>query len=84
MSAGIMESQLLVALGTDADLHAAGCAAEAGEDVGVIIRHGRHYRGAWCWHAGAYAYTPAGYSQFTCQAQSIDEALHLTRGLAVR
>ncbi len=84
MSAGIMESRLLVALGTDAGLIAAGCAAEAGEESGVIIRHGRHYRGAWAWHSGAYAFTPAGYNEFTCQANTIDEAIDLTRRLALR
>ncbi len=84
MSAAIMESRLLIALGTDADLSASGCAAEAGEGAGIIIRHGEHYRGAWSWQSGAYAFTPAGYSQFTCQAQTIDEAVIVTRQLALR
>lgn len=84
MSAAIMESRLLIALGTDADLSAAGCAAETGEGTGIIIRHGRHYRGAWSWQRGAYSFTPAGYSQFTCQAQTIDEAVLVTRQLALR
>lgn len=84
MSAGIMEEQLLVALGTDADLNAAGCAVEAGEQIGVIIRRGTHYRGAWCWDSGTFAFTPAGYSESTCKARTVDEALALTRQLALK
>lgn len=84
MSAGIMEEQLLVALGTDADLAAAGCAAEAGEEVGIILRRGQHYRGAWYWQSNVYSFTPAGYSESTYQARTIDEALVLTRQLALK
>ena len=84
MSAGIMESRLLIALGTDPNLNAAGCAAEAGEGAGIIVRHGEHYRGAWSWESGAYAFTPAGYSQSTRHAQTIDEAIEVTRQLARR
>jgi hypothetical protein len=84
MSAHIMESRLLIALGTDPKLSAAGCAAEAGEGAGIIIRHGQHYRGAWSWQHDGYAFTPAGYSQYTCQAQTIDEAVQVTRQLALR
>ncbi len=84
MPAGIMEERLLVALGTDADLAAAGCAAEAGEQVGVIVRRGSHYRGAWYWQRDAYSFTPAGYGKSTCHAHTIDEALALTRQLALK
>jgi hypothetical protein len=84
MSAGIMEKQLLVALGTDADLAAAGCAAEDAGTVGIIVRRGPHYRGAWCWQRGAYAFTPAGYSEATLNAESIDEALLVTRQIALK
>ncbi len=84
MSAVIMEEQLLVALGTDADLSAAGCAAEAASQVGIIVRRGTHYRGAWCWRRGAYAFTPAGYSEATHSVATIDEALLVTRQIALR
>jgi hypothetical protein len=84
MTVGIMEERLLVALGTDADLNASGCAAEPGEPAGVIIRHGTHYRGAWCWRSGAFAFTPAGYNESTCKARTVDEALALTRQLALK
>lgn len=84
MSVGIMEERLLVALGTDADLAAAGCAAEAGEQVGIILRHGQHYRGAWYWQHDAFSFTPAGYGESTCEARTIDDALALTRQLALR
>lgn len=84
MTAGIMEEQLLVALGTDAALAAAGCAAEAGEEIGIILRRGPHYRGAWYWQIDTFSFTPAGYSEATCKAQTIDEALALTRQLALK
>lgn len=84
MSAGIMEEKLLVALGTDADLTAAGCAAEDAGPVGVIVRRGPHYRGAWSWQRGAFAFTPAGYSQATVNAASIDEAVLVTRQIALK
>lgn len=84
MSAVIMEEQLLVALGTDADLTAAGCAAEAASPVGIIVRRGTHYRGAWRWVRGVYAFTPAGYSEATLNAETIDEALLVTRQMALR
>lgn len=84
MSAGIMEEQLLVALGTDADLTAAGCAAEAATPDGIIVRRGVHYRGAWRWHRGTYAFTPAGYSEATLNAKTIDEALFVTRQMALK
>jgi hypothetical protein len=84
MSAGIMEEQLLVALGTDADLTAAGCAAEATIPDGIIVRRGVHYRGAWRWHRGTYAFTPAGYSEATLNAKTIDEALLVTRRMALK
>ena len=84
MSAGIMEEQLLVALGTDADLTAAGCAAEVATPDGIIVRRGVHYRGAWRWHRGTYAFTPAGYSEATLNAKTIDEALLVTRQMALK
>ena len=84
MSAGIMEKQLLVALGTDADLVAAGCAAEDAGAVGIIVRRGPHYRGAWNWKLGSFAFTPAGYSQATVNAASIDEAVRVTRQIALK
>jgi len=84
MSAGIMEKHLLVALGTDADLTAAGCAAEEAGPVGIIVRRGPHYRGAWSWQNGVYAFTPAGYSQATVNAASIDEAVLVTRQIALK
>jgi len=84
MSAAVMEEQLLVALGTDADLNAAGYAAEAASPVGIIVRHGMHYRGAWSWQRGVYAFTPAGYSQATVNAATISEALLLTRQIALK
>jgi hypothetical protein len=84
MSAVIMEEQLLIALGTDADLTAAGCAAETASPVGIIVRRGTHYRGAWRWERGAYAFTPAGYSEATLNAETIDEALLVTRQMALR
>jgi hypothetical protein len=84
MSAAVMESQLLVALGTDADLNAAGCAAEAASPVGIIVRRGTHYRGAWCWKRGTYAFTPAGYSEATLNAATIDEAVRVTRQIALK
>jgi hypothetical protein len=84
MSAAIMEKQLLVALGIDPDLTAAGCAAEAAGPVGIIVRRGPHYRGAWCWRRGAYAFTPAGYSEATLNAATIDEAVRVTRQIALR
>jgi hypothetical protein len=84
MPAELMEEQLLVALGTDADLAAAGCAAEAAEQIGIIVRRGSHYRGAWYWQHDAFSFTPAGYGESTCQARTIDEALVLTRQLALK
>ena len=84
MSAAVMEEQLLVALGTDADLSAAGCAAEAASPVGIIVRRGEHYRGAWSWKRGVYAFTPAGYSEATLNAETIDEALRVTRQIALK
>lgn len=84
MSAVIMEEQLLVALGTDADLTAAGCAAEAASPVGIIVRRGSHYRGAWRWDRGTYAFTPAGYGEATLNAETIDEALVVTRQMALK
>lgn len=84
MSAVIMEEQLLVALGTDADLTAAGCAAEAASPVGIIVRRGVHYRGAWRWERGTYAFTPAGYSEATLNAETIDQALLVTRQVALK
>ena len=84
MSAGIMEERLLVALGTDADLAAAGCAAEAGDQIGIIVRRGSHYRGAWYWQRDTFSFTPAGYSESTCRARTIEEALMLTRQLALK
>lgn len=84
MSPGIMEEQLLVAIGTDADLAAAGCAAEIGEQVGIIVRRGSHYRGAWYWQRDTFSFTPAGYSESTFEARTIDEALALTRQLALK
>jgi len=84
MAAGIMEKQLLVALGSDAALAAAGCAAEAAEEVGIIVRRGSHYRGAWNWRRDTYSFTPAGYGESTCHARTIDEALALTRQLALK
>ncbi len=84
MSAAIMEEQLLVALGTDMDLAAAGCAAEAASPVGIIVRRGTHYRGAWSWQRGVYAFTPAGYSESTLNAATIDEAVLVTRQIALR
>jgi hypothetical protein len=84
MSAAIMEEKLLVALGTDADLAATGCAAESARPVGIIVRRGPHYRGAWSWKQGAYAFTPAGYSEATIIAASIDEALRVTRQIALK
>jgi hypothetical protein len=84
MSAAVMEEQLLVALGTDADLSAAGCAAEAASPVGIIVRRGMHYRGAWAWQHGVYSFTPAGYSEATLNAQTIDEALAVTRQIALK
>jgi hypothetical protein len=84
MSAGIMEERLLVALGTDAELAAAGCAAEAGEAVGIILRRGQHYRGAWYWQHDTFSFTPAGYSASTCEARTVDEALAVTRQLALK
>ena len=84
MSAVIMEEQLLIALGTDADLSAAGCAAEAASPVGIILRRGMHYRGAWHWESGVYAFTPAGYSEATLNAETIDEALLVTRQIALK
>ena len=84
MSAGIMEKQLLVALGTDASLVAADCAAEDAGPVGIVIRRGAHYRGAWSWKQGAFAFTPAGYSVATVNAASIDEAVAVTRQVALK
>ena len=84
MSAGIMEEKLLVALGTDADLTAAGCAAEEADPVGIIVRRGPHYRGAWNWKHGMFSFTPAGYSQATVNAASIDEAVLVTRQIALK
>jgi hypothetical protein len=84
MSAVIMEEQLLVALGTDADLTAAGCAAEVASPDGIIVRRGPHYRGAWRWERGTYAFTPAGYSEATLNAETIDEALLVTRQMALK
>lgn len=84
MSAVIMEEQLLVALGTDAQLAAAGCDAEAARSVGVIVRRGTHYRGAWSWKSGTYAFTPAGYSEATHSAATIDEAVLFTRQIALK
>jgi hypothetical protein len=84
MSVGIMEERLLVALGADAELAAAGCAAEAGDHVGIILRRGQHYRGAWYWQRDTFSFTPAGYSASTCEARTIDEALAVTRELALK
>lgn len=84
MSAAIMEEQLMVALGTDADLSAAGCAVEAAGAVGIIVRRGAHYRGAWSWRRNAYAFTPAGYSEATLDAATIGEALLVTRQIALK
>jgi hypothetical protein len=84
MSAAVMEEQLLVALGTDAALSAAGCAAEAANPVGIIVRRGTHYRGAWSWRRGTYAFTPAGYSEATLNAATIDEAVLVTRRIALK
>lgn len=84
MSAAVMEEQLLVALGTDADLTAAGCAAEVASPVGIIVRRGTHYRGAWSWQRGTFSFTPAGYSQATVNAATIDEAVRVTRHIALK
>jgi len=62
----------------------AGCDAEAARPVGIIVRRGRHYRGAWCWKSGRYAFTPAGYSEATLSAATIDEAVRVTRQIALK
>lgn len=84
MPADIMEEQLLVALRTDAVLAAAGCAADAAEQIGIIVRRGPHYRGAWYWQHDSFSFTPAGYGESTCQARTVSEALVLTRQLALK